>query len=213
MLSDYNLLAPDDKRIKEVTDLGLAYNLLTNYTSFVAVDSEVRNKTGQSTTVKQALPLPDGVSDYAVGNAYAPASAPMPAKMLQRSMTPMAEGYAGAVMAQDKLEMKKDKGATVSFKVADVTASGGLTKEAVRRAVEQQLQSLTGCFATTHPKAKITLKLTINAGGGIKGITATSKEIKDKAVLECLQMMVKAWSFGTSSTGRETEATVTIQIG
>jgi len=28
----------DDKRVAEVTELGLRYNLLTNYTSFVAVD-------------------------------------------------------------------------------------------------------------------------------------------------------------------------------
>jgi Ca-activated chloride channel family protein len=50
-----------------VTELGLAYNLLTAHTSFVAVDKEVRNNTGRSTMVKQPLPLPQGVSDYAVG--------------------------------------------------------------------------------------------------------------------------------------------------
>ena len=67
MLSDYNKLHPTDERVTEVTELGLAYNLLTAYTSFVAVDTEVRNSTGQQTTVKQPLPLPQGVSDYAVG--------------------------------------------------------------------------------------------------------------------------------------------------
>ncbi|MBI5527518.1 MAG: hypothetical protein HY897_14380, partial [Deltaproteobacteria bacterium] len=59
---------------------GLTYNLLTAYTSFVAIDSEVRNKTGQQTTVKQPLPLPEGVSNYAVGGAQGfAASAPAPA--------------------------------------------------------------------------------------------------------------------------------------
>ncbi len=53
----------------EVTTLGLKYNLLTKYTSFIAVDSEIRNKDGNITTVKQPLPLPDGVSNLAVGNA------------------------------------------------------------------------------------------------------------------------------------------------
>jgi Ca-activated chloride channel homolog len=53
----------------EVTKLGLKYNLLTKYTSFIAVDSEIRNKDGNITTVKQPLPLPNGVSNLAVGNA------------------------------------------------------------------------------------------------------------------------------------------------
>ena len=51
----------------QVTKLGLDYSLLTNYTSFVAIDSEARNKDGNAITVKQPLPLPDGVSNYAVG--------------------------------------------------------------------------------------------------------------------------------------------------
>jgi Ca-activated chloride channel family protein len=55
----------------EVTKLGLEYNLLTNYTSFVAIDSEVRNQGGQATTVRQPLPLPEGVSNYAVGGVAA----------------------------------------------------------------------------------------------------------------------------------------------
>jgi Ca-activated chloride channel family protein len=51
----------------QVTQLGLKYNLLTRFTSFIAVDSEKRNQTGKTTQVNMPLPLPDGVSDYAVG--------------------------------------------------------------------------------------------------------------------------------------------------
>ncbi len=52
---------------EEVTALGLKYNLLTRYTSFVAIDNQIRNEDGTFTTVNQALPLPEGVSNYAVG--------------------------------------------------------------------------------------------------------------------------------------------------
>jgi len=69
MLDDYNRLSLDDERVKEVTNLGLTYNLLTAYTSFVAIDDNVRNESGQLITVKQPLPLPEGVSNYAVGGA------------------------------------------------------------------------------------------------------------------------------------------------
>lgn len=52
---------------KKILALGLKYNLMTNYTSFVAIDEEIVNKGGKQTTVKQAVPLPEGVSDYAIG--------------------------------------------------------------------------------------------------------------------------------------------------
>jgi len=67
MLDDYNNLRADDSRIKEVTDLGLQYNLLTAYTSFIAIEEDVKANNGDLTTVDQPLPLPEGVSNYAVG--------------------------------------------------------------------------------------------------------------------------------------------------
>jgi Ca-activated chloride channel family protein len=67
-LSDDIKLAPDDRRASEITELGLRYKLLTAYTSFVAVDKVVRNRQpGDTTTVKQPLPLPARVSALAVG--------------------------------------------------------------------------------------------------------------------------------------------------
>ncbi|RPJ80147.1 MAG: VWA domain-containing protein, partial [Acidobacteria bacterium] len=52
---------------QEITKLGLEYGLLTQFTSFVAVDQVVRRRDGKVTTVKQPLPLPQGVSELAVG--------------------------------------------------------------------------------------------------------------------------------------------------
>lgn len=72
MLDDYNSLGYSVEKEsikKEVTELGLKYNLMTAYTSFIAVDERVRTN-GQPTTVTQPLPLPDGVSEYAVGTTY-----------------------------------------------------------------------------------------------------------------------------------------------
>jgi Ca-activated chloride channel family protein len=63
-LDDYGKVGADVK--DEVTKLGLKYHLMTQYTSFVAVDKIIR-KTGEVVTVKQPLPLPQGASDYAVG--------------------------------------------------------------------------------------------------------------------------------------------------
>jgi Ca-activated chloride channel family protein len=72
LLDDYGMIYQygdnAEARITETTDLGLKYNLLTKYTSFVAIDQEVRSD-GKVVTVKQPLPMPEGVSDAAVGNA------------------------------------------------------------------------------------------------------------------------------------------------
>jgi Ca-activated chloride channel family protein len=66
-LSDYRAGSPDPDRQGEITSLGLTYNLLTEYTSFVAVLEEIRNPGGEAEEVKQPLPLPEGVSELAVG--------------------------------------------------------------------------------------------------------------------------------------------------
>ena len=67
MLDDYSDNGSNTDIVKKVTDLGIKYNLLTNYTSFIAIDSNIRNQSGKQVTVKQPLPLPENVEDLAVG--------------------------------------------------------------------------------------------------------------------------------------------------
>jgi len=67
-LSDYGLGDVTDANVKEITALGLKYNLLTRYTSFIAVREKIVNPSGSATDVNQPLPLPVGVSDMAVGS-------------------------------------------------------------------------------------------------------------------------------------------------
>ncbi len=68
-LDDYANLTYGDNQdiIAEVTALGLKYNLLTSYTSFVVVDSVIRCDTCNAETVNQPLPMPEGVTDDALG--------------------------------------------------------------------------------------------------------------------------------------------------
>ncbi len=67
-LGDLALLEPTDERALQITNLGLTYNLLTKYTSFVAVDETIRRQNQDLHTVKQPLPLPQGVENTAVGD-------------------------------------------------------------------------------------------------------------------------------------------------
>ncbi len=67
-LSDQEALEGGSAYRDEILNLGLRYNLLTQYTSFIAVDHVVRNfQTGNNASVDQPSPLPQGVSELAVG--------------------------------------------------------------------------------------------------------------------------------------------------
>lgn len=66
MLDDYSSVDHSNANKEAVTQLGLKYNLMTAYTSFLAIE-ENRVADGQFETVKQALPLPQGVPNSAVG--------------------------------------------------------------------------------------------------------------------------------------------------
>jgi len=87
-LGDYQKIAPDSAAQKEITELGLKYRLLTDYTSFIAVDKIVRNPGGAQTGVDHPQPLPEGVSELALGEVP---STPEPEFV---SMTLLAGGLA-----------------------------------------------------------------------------------------------------------------------
>ncbi|MFM2400110.1 MAG: hypothetical protein RL341_2267 [Pseudomonadota bacterium] len=67
-LSDQEALEGGDGQRAAILSLGLKYNLLTQYTSFIAVDQVVRNLNLQpNAQVQQPSPLPEGVSNLALG--------------------------------------------------------------------------------------------------------------------------------------------------
>jgi Ca-activated chloride channel family protein len=66
-LSDFGFAEPSPRAKAEITALGLKYELLTEYTSFVAVAHKVVNPGGSAENVEQPLPLPANVSNSAVG--------------------------------------------------------------------------------------------------------------------------------------------------
>lgn len=75
-LSDFGFSEPSEATRAQITSLGLTYNLLTRYTSFVAVAHTVRNAGAPASDVKQPLPLPAGVSNSAVGEGVEGADEP-----------------------------------------------------------------------------------------------------------------------------------------
>ena len=205
MLSDYNKLRPNGKRVKEVTELGLAYNLLTAYTSFIAVDTEVRNKTGKVSTVRQPLPLPQGVSDYAVGRGRAGyalrphmAKKPMSAPVEQRVM-------------RDKAE--PEKSAKRSLRVGEITVTEGLAKEGVHNIAQKKLADIRRCRLGSELKGKLVLELTISPSGKVKAVKIVSSPFKNRVAARCVIDYIKKWRFPATQTSREVKATVSLVFG
>ncbi|MGZ5892931.1 MAG: VIT and vWA domain-containing protein [Caldimonas sp.] len=86
MLSDQEALEGGAAQQEAITALGLQYSLLTQYTSFIAVDHVVRNSNpALAPTVKQPSPMPAGVSNLAIG-AEVP-STPEPGAWLALAIT------------------------------------------------------------------------------------------------------------------------------
>jgi Ca-activated chloride channel homolog len=67
-LQDSMTRGGDTEKIRQqIISLGLAHRLVTNYTSFVAVDSEVTESTQDSQKVNVSVPLPDGLDPAGFG--------------------------------------------------------------------------------------------------------------------------------------------------
>jgi Ca-activated chloride channel family protein len=218
-LGDDNLLQSNDRRITEITRLALQYNLLTAYTSFIAIDSEIRRRDGEVTTVTQPLPLPEGVSDYAVGQTVAAASRMLaaPAPTARESMKqPTSERQpAGGETAKPSIEAKgqgldeRDTSCKAGsiLRLEKITASGGLTEQAVRKIVEQRLEEMgSRCpvsQSSTNP-GTLTIKWRIDAGGKVRDVKIVVQDLKLEKPESCLGDLIRTWRFPVSTTRKET---------
>jgi Ca-activated chloride channel family protein len=221
LLSDYNHLRADDRRVKEVTNLGLTYNLLTAYTSFVAIDTQIRLVDGKPVTVKQPLPLPEGVSDYAVGEA-AQASVGIMAKgplmFAQRpSASPEAKsGNSSLATEEEKLEDKGPASAQVLLRLGEIKATGGLSEAQVRRVLKRQLKSLQLCLQAEgkegrpHPTGKVVFQFAIDPQGRVCQVSISESKLNNADIEQCLLRKLQQLSFPAPRDGRHVSVTISL---
>jgi Ca-activated chloride channel family protein len=216
LLDDYNKLSKQDERVKEVTNLGLTYNLLTAYTSFVAVDTKVRVEDGQTVTVKQPLPLPQGVSDYAVGGnralsrkAYsfhgpAPSVLGMRRKVVEESM---------AQKKEDRLTTEPEMDAAARDKniieLGEITVTGGLSETSIRELLEKQMHSFNTCYKQAQKKqsqlkGKIVFRLVVDPVGQVINVHLDKGVNNAKAFETCMLQKLKKLRFPAPKKGIKT---------
>jgi Ca-activated chloride channel family protein len=183
MLDDYNRLQKSDERVKEVTNLGLAYNLLTAYTSFVAIDTQVRrNKDGKLVTVKQVLPLPKGVPDTALPGTAVGFDPSLPGEVVR---------YSKKALSSKPTEKIKVEKLTSDNDEIPVTL--------LKTLVEDKLSTLNSCYERfiqqgLRIRGKMTFKVTIDRTGHIISVHIVSNEL-DGAVGKCMMGQIKKWYF------------------
>ena len=203
LLSDYNRLRSSDSRIRELTDLGLRYNLLTACTSFVAVDSEARNAGGTPAMVKQPLPLPQGVSDSAVGGAVMKSYLPMTAAAVREAMPSGDRALAGQKGARDAA---RDREASVT--VADVAVTKNLSEADVRQVLNEQVPKLETCLGGA--RGKLVVRLTVHADGTVKTVQILSGMPADGKAAQCVVNRLERLRMPCTKDGREGRATITL---
>ncbi|MBP1711392.1 MAG: von Willebrand factor type like domain [Deltaproteobacteria bacterium] len=211
LLSDYNKLRNDDKRVKEITELGLNYNLLTAYTSFVAVDNEVRNVNGKWTTVKQPLPLPEGVSDYAVGSPGPYPAAPVAQRgwgvgLAMKSRTSEDK----QAVREVEVSEKKDEAQKISF--TDVVSEKGLTSDEISDGLKAQTGDIKKCLAGLKTTGMIKLRFIINPDGTVKKAEIISGAIANSGFRQCVTDRVKKLVFPATKNKKEVTVTLSIVI-
>jgi Ca-activated chloride channel family protein len=201
MLSDYDQFGQDADRKAEVTRLGLAYHLLTAYTSFVAVDTQVRNH-GGTTTVTQPLPLPEGVSDAAVGGMnggsvgmvmYRAQSVNSPAPM-QKHAAP-ASAVAEAT-EQDALDRKEKARVAPGLRILAFSGITGTSDPRdLRREITARLLDPALAAALSTLPAGTVLELKVDSTGQVVSASfnrAFAGSAKAKALLEVWRL--RSWT-------------------
>jgi len=162
-LSDY--AAVGSRNRDRIVEIGLHYHLMTRYTSFVAVDTVVRD-TGETVTVKQPLPLPEGVSNLAVGGAPGVRRMAFGGAVHSRVSAQMPAGLPPPQPSTDAIreEIRKPAPAKRALSITGAGLPRGVMLAPVEKALFDQLgEKLEKRFAAWD-LTRLTVELTVDKG-------------------------------------------------
>jgi len=212
MLSDYNQVNGDQDLIESITGLGLEYNLLTAYTSFVAIDSEIRNTGEKVTRVQQPLPLPQGVSDMAL--------------MAVGTSSPGSFGYRNkggglvkSAAAPRLAELTEtENNATKNNLSVSMTDFEGIRTDLqgeLKNLIETSRSDLTDSYRQAGINGldgKVKIKIILYGSGQIKSVTILSDEFNNKVLEEAIRTVLKKWRLGSGNIRENSILTFTLEF-
>lgn len=225
-LSDYNQLQADDQRTQTITRLGLSYNLLTAHTSFIAVDTEKRNRAGNPVTVEQPLPLPQGVSNSALtmagkvsGSMRAKAPLPRTAPVLRQEYLVDDSSADKATSAVRKTDREEDKAEPEikeeqAITLTKVEVSEGLDEKTVRNILKENIKLFDPCrrqFAETSLPDSVKIRWVLDKTGRIIKTEFEDENAIPPRFRHCVLKSINQIQFPTPQNGKA--ATVTVVYG
>ncbi|MBW2286017.1 MAG: hypothetical protein JRF65_15640, partial [Deltaproteobacteria bacterium] len=158
--------------------------------------------------VKQPLPLPQGVSDYAVGGRCA-ALKSAPTAPAYHSRTLSREVMSGVVREKKEPEAMVETAAVEEaevsmLKLASVSCTGGLSEDDVRAVVEKALHALKRCGGS----GRVTFSLTVDPGGEVIRVALVKGPDMGQGTLRCMIQTLETLRF--SKLPGKTKAEVTL---
>jgi hypothetical protein len=174
-LDDYGMMRGSEAIKKEVTELGLKYNLMTAHTPFIAVDNTPAEPNADLTKVNQALPLPQGVTNNAVGFEI---------------------NIAGVTIGKKSKRQTANEEVTLNKYTNLNTLEGSASAD-----VYDLLKELTN--APTASNKNLTFELTLDEDGNVTAVKLISGKLKKK-LLNKLLARIQELNYGEFSTGVST---------
>ena len=179
----------------------------------------MRAQGGDAATVNQPLPLPEGVSDLAVGEggqsygaqfmpcapAYERSGNFYGGGVLKARKAPTGERQESYDLALGQRNTPPPVAASPSFTITidTVAVKGRLAEASVRKYVQEHKSELLHCLreAGNMPRGKILINWTIDADGTVKDIRISPDG--GRRLSACLIAQIGKWRFSTPEDGKK----------
>jgi Ca-activated chloride channel family protein len=205
-----------------VVELALQYRIMTDYTSFVAVDEQrIVAPNGEIRTVVQPLPIPAGTTHENFGEAYGVGGLGLVGT--GRGGGGTSSGTIG--LGNTGLIGKGGGGGTGSgygtgsgggfggrgarvpmVRQASPTVTGSLDRDIIRRIVRAHINEVRSCYNDALSKdpniaGHISIQMTIEANGKLSTAVVGANTTKDDALAQCIAKAAKKWTFPKPADG------------
>ncbi|MFO7567220.1 MAG: TonB family protein [Enhygromyxa sp.] len=200
-LLGYPNRSSDDATREAVIELALAHRIMTEFTSFVAVDERrVVEPDGSVRTIVQPLPLPEGTTHEGfVGDSYGVGGL---------GLVGTGSGYgrgSGAGFG--------GRGTRVpQVRSSSAVVHGSLDKDLIRRIVRAHTNEVRKCYEAAlarDPSAagRLAIEFTIAPNGKVVSAAVSSNDTGVEALGECVAKVVKTWTFPKPGGGGQVRIT------
>jgi Ca-activated chloride channel family protein len=206
-----------DATQKAVVELALQYRIMTDYTSFVAVDElRIVAPDGEIRTVVQPLPIPAGTTYEGFGEgAYGVGGLGLVGTGRGGGGTGSGTigigntgligkgggGGSGSGYGRGGGEGFGGRGARVpQVRQAAPTVTGSLDKDIIRRIVRAHINEVRSCYNAAlandpNLAGNVTIEMTIGADGKLSTSLVTGNTTKDEPLAQCIAKAAQKWTF------------------